>query len=296
MTIRKLILGLWRRGFCHIVSDKIFLQGVWFIKFGKYLDLDNPVTFNEKLQWLKLYDRKPEYTRMVDKYEAKKYVASIIGEEHIIPTLGVWDSFDKIDFDKLPNRFVLKTTHDSGGVVICKDKTTFDHKAAKKKLNKSLKHDYYATSKEWPYKDVKRRILAEEYMVDESGYELKDYKIFCFGGKPELMFIASDRQVEGEETKFDFYDMTFEHLPFTNGHPNASHSLRCPETFRQMQDLATKLSAGLPHVRVDFYDINGKVYFGELTFSHWSGLVPFNPEKWDRKLGKLIQLPQGGGM
>lgn len=255
----------------RILSDKAYLKLKFKASLGKKLNLKNPQTFNEKLQWLKLNDRKPEYTTMVDKYEGKKYVADIIGEEHIIPTLGVWDKFDDIDFDSLPNEFVLKCTHDSGGLVIVKDKASFDKEAARKKINKCLKRNYYWHGREGPYKNVKPKIIAEEYMVDESGYELKDYKIFCFSGEPKVMFIATDRSNPNEETKFDFFDMDFKHLPFTNGHPNSNRPIQCPKSFEQMKELASKLSKGIPQVRVDFYDINGKIYFGELTLFHWGG-------------------------
>ena len=187
-----------------IIPDRLYLKWLFRLKMGKKLDLDNPRTFSEKLQWLKLYNRKPEYTQMVDKYEAKRYVAGIIGEEYIIPTLGVWDRVEDINFDQLPNQFVLKCTHDSGGIVICSDKSKLDINAAKKKLKRSLTRDFYAQNREWPYKNVKRRIIGEEYMVDESGYELKDYKWFCYNGEPKALFIATDRGLEGEETKFDF--------------------------------------------------------------------------------------------
>lgn len=276
------------------LNDEEFLKKKFRLCIGKELNLENPQTFNEKLQWLKLYDRKPEYTQMVDKYEAKKWIAERIGEEYIIPTLSVWDSFDEIDFDKLPNQFVLKTTHDSGGVVICRDKNNFDKKEAKKKLEKSLKRNYYWHGREWPYKNVKPRILAEVYMVDESGYELKDYKFFCFNGKMKVFFVAKDRQKEGEETKFDFFDENFEHLPFTNGHPNSEPPYFKPENFEKMKELAEKLSQGIPHLRVDFYNINGRIYLGELTFSHWSGFVPFEPEEWDYTLGSWLELPKKG--
>ena len=272
-----------------ILPDKIYLSLKFKYKMGHFLNLENPQTFNEKLQWLKLYNRKPEYTIMVDKHEVKKYVADIIGEEYIIPTLGVWNHFDEIDFDKLPNQFVLKCTHDSGGLVICKDKNKLDLKAAKQKIEKSLKQNYYWFGREWPYKDVKPRIIAEKYMIDESGYELKDYKFFCFNGEPKMMFIATDR---GSDTKFDFYDIDFNHLPFTNGHPNANKKIKRPKNYSKMLALAAKLSFGIPHVRVDFYNINGKIYFGELTFFHWSGLVPFEPEEWDYKLGNWLKLPE----
>jgi hypothetical protein len=213
----------------------------------------------------------------------------------IIPTLGVWDSFEQIDFSSLPGQFVLKCTHDSGGLVICKDKSMLDIEAARRKINRSLSTNYYKWGREWPYKDVKPRIIAEEYMVDESGYELKDYKFFCFDGIPKAMFIATDRGVENTETKFDFYDMDFKHLPFTNGHENSQKELRCPDTFEEMKRLAGLLSRGIPHVRVDFYDINGIVYFGELTFAHWSGMVPFKPDEWDYIFGEWIKLPDNIG-
>jgi hypothetical protein len=282
-------------GLMDWMPDKMYLQLVYREKFGKKLNLKNPRTFNEKIQWLKLYDRKPIYTMMVDKYEVKSYVAKIIGQEHIIPTLGVWDSFEQIDFSSLPGQFVLKCTHDSGGLVICKDKSMLDIEAARRKINRSLSTNYYKWGREWPYKDVKPRIIAEEYMVDESGYELKDYKFFCFDGIPKAMFIATDRGVENTETKFDFYDMNFKHLPFTNGHENSQKELRCPDTFEEMKRLAGLLSRGIPHVRVDFYDINGIVYFGELTFAHWSGMVPFKPDEWDYIFGEWIKLPDNIG-
>ena len=273
-----------------IIPDRLYLKWLFRLKMGKKLDLDNPRTFSEKLQWLKLYNRKPEYTQMVDKYEAKRYVAGIIGEEYIIPTLGVWDRVEDINFDQLPNQFVLKCTHDSGGIVICSDKSKLDINAAKKKLKRSLTRDFYAQNREWPYKNVKHRIIGEAYMVDESGYELKDYKWFCYNGEPKALFIATDRGLEGEETKFDFFDADFNHLPFTNGHPNSPHPVLKPQSFEKMKELAAKLSQGQPHLRVDFYDINGRIYFGELTFYHWSGMVPFEPEEWDYKFGEWIKL------
>ncbi len=275
----------------RVLSDKVFLKLEFFGTMGKKLNLENPKTFNEKLQWLKLYERKPIYTTMVDKYEAKKYVADIIGEEHIIPTLGVWNRFEDIDFDALPDQFVLKCTHDSGGLVICRDKAKLDMAQAKKKIEKSLKRNYYFVHREWPYKNVKPRIIAEKYMVDESGYELKDYKFFCFDGTMKVLFVAKDRGSQTEETKFDFFDDQFNHLPFTNGHPNSEPPYFKPDNFEEMKRLAEILASGIPHVRVDFYNINGRIYFGELTFSHWSGIVPFKPCEWDVKLGNLITLP-----
>ena len=275
----------------RFIPDKLYLQIYYFVKFKKFCNFKNPQTFNEKLQWIKLYDRRPEYTKMVDKFRAKMYVAKIIGKKYIIPTLGVWDKFDEIDFTKLPQQFVLKCTHDSGGLVICKDKNEFNIKKAKKKIEKCLKNDYYMQNREWPYKNVKPRIIAEEYMVDESGYELKDYKIFCFNGEAKAMFIASDRSNPKEETKFDFYDMNFNHLPFENGHPNSKKEIKKPESLELMTKLAETLSVELPQARIDFYDINGKVYFGEITFFHWSGFKKFEPKEWDEIFGGWIKLP-----
>lgn len=425
-----------------LLSDKAYLSLQYRCLCQKWIDWENPKSFNEKLQWLKVYDHNPEYTQMVDKYEAKKYVASIIGEEYIIPTLGVWDSIDDIDWDSLPNQFVLKCTHDSGGLVVCRDKFKFDRIAAIKKLKASLSRDFYYSSREWPYKNVKPRVIAEKYMEDNpsnpavadltdykffcfngepmycqvirdrhtketidfydmewnhmpfvglnpvarngltpvarpkhldemaeickklskdipfsridlyiindkeyfgevtfypyggmgvftpndwntrigdlihlkgefrGGYnisvdnnikivkyvypspELTDYKFFCFNGEPKAIFIASDRLDPTVDTKFDFFDMDFNHLDFSGGHPNATKPILKPACFEQMKELARKLSKGIPHVRVDFYEVDGRVYFGELTFYHWGGMAPFEPEEWNYKFGEWIQFPK----
>lgn len=270
------------------MPDEMYLRIQYRLSLHKKLNIRNPITYNEKLQWLKIHDRKPEYTMMVDKYAVRDYIAETIGEGYSIPLVGgPWYSFDEIDFSKLPNQFVLKCNHDSGGLVICKDKSALNFKAARKKIVKSMKRNFFWANREWPYKDVKPCIIAEKYMVDDSGYELKDYKFFCFDGEPKVMFIATDRNVD---TKFDFFDMDFNHLPFTNGHPCATVPPSKPKCFEEMKELAKVLSKGIKHVRVDFYEINGKVYFGELTFSHWGGKVPFEPEEWDYKLGEWINL------
>jgi len=276
----------------HIIPDALYLKLRYRARFHQKLNLKNPKTFSEKIQWLKLYDRRPEYSMMVDKYEVKKYVADLIGEEYIIPTLNVWDSFDEIDFDTLPDQFVLKCTHDSGGLVICNDKANFDKEAAKKKIEASMKAKYYYHGREWSYKNVKPRIIAEEYMEDATTKDLRDYKFFAFNGDVKMLFIATERQEKDSETKFDFFDMEFNHLPFRNGHPNADVPPAKPQNFELMKELASKLSKGIPHVRVDFYEVDGKVYFGELTFCHWSGLMPFEPHEWDEKLGSWLELPQ----
>ena len=278
--------------FAKFYSDKKYLEILFPLRTGYQLNLENPKTYNEKLQWLKLYNRDPQYCIMVDKWEVKRYIAEQVGEEYLIPTIGVYESVDDIPWNSLPNQFVLKCTHDSGGLVICKDKESLNIKAAKKKLSDSLKRSYFYQNREWPYKNVKPRIICEEYMVDESGYELKDYKWFCFDGKVKALFIATDRGKSNEETKFDFYDPNFNHLPFTNGHPNSDRTLQKPIGFEKMKVLAERLSRNIPHVRVDLYDINGRIYFGEMTFFHWSGMKPFEPIEWDYTFGSWISLPK----
>lgn len=277
-------------GFFSRMDDEKYIKKMYKAKFNKYPNLDEPKCYTEKLQWLKLYDHNPLYTSLVDKYEVKQFVKERIGEKFIIPTLGVWNKFDDIDFDNLPNQFVLKTTHDSGGVVLCLDKKTFDYSNAKKKLEKSLKNNFYSIYREWPYKDVKPRIIAEKYMKDEKTQELRDYKFFCFDGKVKALFIASDRQNKDEETKFDFFDENYNHLPFVNGHPNADVIPDKPNCFEEMKDLAHKLSDGFSHVRVDLYEVDGSVYFGEMTFYHWSGFVPFIPSQWDDVFGEWLSI------
>ena len=272
-----------------LIPDEPYLKILFLWENGYKLNLVNPKTFNEKLQWLKLNDKNPTYTKMVDKYEAKDFVAGIIGDSYIIPTLAIYNNIDEIDFDALPNQFVLKCTHDSGGIVICKDKPHLNVKEAKDLLSRGLKKNYYLQNREWPYKNVKPRLIAEQYMEDETG-ELRDFKFFCFDGEVKALFIASDR-TKDVETKFDFFDENFNHLPFTNGHPNADVPPTKPVCFEEMKKLAAKLSKGIPHVRVDFYEIRGKVYFGEMTFFHWSGMRPFSPYEWDLTFGDWIKLP-----
>lgn len=281
-----------RHGRLDNMPDEEFLKRRFKIKVGYDLNLEDPQTYNEKLQWLKLHDRKPLYTTLVDKYEVKDYVASIIGEKYIIPTLGVWEHFDDIDFDSLPDRFVLKTTHDSNGVMICSDKASFDYKAAKKKLEEHLKRNYYYFAREWPYKNVKPRIIAEKYLEDRETCELRDYKFFVFDGEAKAMFITTDRNLEDEETKFDFFDMDFRHLPFTNGHPNAKIRPKKPERFDEMRELAEKLGAGFTHIRIDFYEANGEIFFGEMTFYSRGGYVHFDQIEWDYTFGSWIKLPE----
>ena len=274
----------------RIIPDRAYIQMYYFAHFKKFCNLKNPKTYNEKLNWLKLHDKNPIYTRIVDKFEAKEYVKDIIGDQYIIPTLGVWDNFDDIDFDELPQQFVLKCTHDSEGLVIVKDKDKLDKEMAKNKIESALKQNFFYIGREWPYKNVKPRIIAEKYMEDHIDGELRDYKFFCFDGEPKAMFVASDRA--SDNVKFDYFDLTFNHLDIKQKYPHAEQPLRKPVTFEKMIELSKVLSKGFPHVRVDFYEVDGQLYFGELTFYHFSGFMPFEPNKWDKIFGDWIKLPQ----
>lgn len=292
---KKIIFSLGMKGKLGFIRDEPYLKLMYWAKTGKKLNIDNPITFNEKLQWLKLHDKNPEYSKMVDKYEAKRWVAERIGDEYIIPTLGVWDSFDAIDFEQLPNQFVLKCTHDSGGLVICKNKNTFDKLKAKRKIEASLKRNYFLVGREYPYKNVKPRIIAEKYMEDNTTKELRDYKIFTFDGVAKALFITSNRQIG--KTTADYFDINFKPLDFTWGFPHSKTLPSKPESFEQMVNAAECLAKNTVELRVDFYEVNGKAYFGEMTFFDGSGFDTFEPEEWDKKFGNLIKLPEnmGGG-
>lgn len=272
------------------LPDEAYIQLYYFAKFRKFCNLKNPYSFNEKIQWLKLHDRNPLYTTLVDKIEVKKYVADLIGEEYIIPTLGVWDNPDDIDFDKLPDQFVLKCNHDSGEVFICKDKETFDIEYTKSRLKKLLTQDFYLVGREWPYKNVKRKVLAEKYMVDESRVELKDYKIFCFGGIPKLIEVDFDRFVDH---KRNLYTVEWQYVRAESAYPtDENRVIQRPLQLEKMLEIAKSLSKGIPFLRVDLYVINNEVYFGELTFYHESGFGRFLPAQFEETLGEWIELPE----
>lgn len=275
----------------HIIPDPLYLKLRYWAKFHKPLNLEDPKTYNEKLQWLKLYDRNPEYSRMVDKYEAKEFVSERVGAECVIPTLGVWDSFDEIDFDSLPERFVLKCTHDSGGLVICRDKKELDLNYARRQITSSLKRNYFWSNREWPYKDVKPRIIAEQFLEDAD--ELVEYKLFCFDGKVKMILVCKGQAHSGKRTN-DYCDVTLTRFPFTSLNPNSIGELKVPEELPELIAFAEKLSVGIPQVRVDTYLSDGKIYFGELTFFHNSGFGAMDPPEWDKILGSWITLPEKG--
>ena len=275
------------------LPDALFLRGLFILKMGERLNLKVPKTYNQKLQWLKLNDRIPSHCNMVEKYEAKLLAEKIIDKKYIIPTFGVWDHYEDIDFSKLPDQFVLKATHGCGNrdVIICKDKTTFDFAKAKKKIEYSLRHnEVYKNQREWPYKNLKRRIIAEQYLSDDNVAFLQDYKFYCFNGEPQIVAVSNDRN-SVSVTCFDYYDMSFIHLPFTWGGPNYPNLIKKPKAFEEMIEVARKLSHGLIHVRIDLYNINGSIYFGEWTFYDSSGFEKFHPKEWDYKFGDMIKLP-----
>lgn len=286
----QLLVRVGKNSFLRRMDDEQYLKMIFRDRMGYPLDLENPKTFNEKLQWLKLHDRKPEYSRMVDKYEAKKYVAARIGEEYIIPTLGVWDSFDEIDFDSLPEQFVLKCTHDSGGLIIVRDKAKLDMEAARKRIERSLKRNYYWSSREWPYKDMKPRVLAEMYMEAPGSKALPVYKFFCFDGVPKIIqSIQNDKQAN--ET-IDYFDTQWNRLDMRQNYPNSEKPLSKPQNLEQMVTVAGELAKDkLGFLRVDLYNIGGAVYFSEFTFFSDSGMAKFQPEEWDRTLGDWVTLP-----
>lgn len=275
----------------YFIPDKPYLKVVYRLMMNRKLNLDNPRTFNEKIQWLKLYDRKPEYTMMVDKAAVKEYVAHIIGEEHIIPTIGVYNNFDEIDFEKLPEQFVMKCTHDSGGLVICRNKLKLDIKAAKKKINFYLRRRYFYCWREWPYKGVKPRIIVEKYMEDKDGGELHDYKLLCFNGKVKCSFVCLDRNRSGG-LRVDFYDSNWTKMPFERHYHNSETNTPRPVNYKKMVTFTELLSQDISFTRIDYYEVNGNLYFGEITFYPGSGIEEFTPEEWDYTLGSWIQLPE----
>ena len=278
-------------GVMNWLPDRHYLPLFYWGHTGEKLDLKNPKTFNEKMQVLKLRDRDPTYTRMVDKVAAKAYVAERIGIEHIIPTLGVWNQIEDIDFDSLPNQFVLKCTHDSGGLVVCRDKSKLDYDFVCKLMRKTLRRNFYKYGREWPYKDVPRRIIAEEYMSDNEGDKegLTDYKIFCFDGEPEFVMTVRDRRTS--KITHRWYTKKWELTDLDiDGRGEKKIAESRPEQLEEMLEYARVLSKGLKHLRVDMYVIKGKVYFGELTFYHMSGTEAFYPKSWDMELGKYIHI------
>jgi len=270
-----------------IMPDSVMSKFYFKVVLGKKLNLENPQTFNEKLQWLKIHDIHPEYTQLVDKIAVRDYITEKIGGEYLFPLLGSWEKFEDIDFDSLPDKFVLKCNHDSGSVKIITDKNQINKDELSAFFKGRLKLNPYNAGREYPYKDVKPLIIAEKFMEASDGKGINDYKFFCFDGKPEIMFVATDRAID---VRFDFYDMDFNHLSIYNIHPNSDSVVEKPKCFDEMKQLCEKLTKGMKFVRLDLYEIDGKVYFGEFTFFHGGGFYLFEPDEWEKKLGDLIKI------
>lgn len=271
--------------FLKFLPDETYLKLYYFSVFKKKLDLKNPTSFNEKIQWLKINDRNPEYIKLVDKYEVREYIEKTIGKKYLVPIIGVYDNFDDIDFEKLPSSFVIKCTHDSGGVVICKEKTNFDIKYAKRKINNCMKHNYFYIGREWPYKFVKPRIIIEEYLEDN----IIDYKLMCFNGKVKGSIVCSERDFNGS-VKVDTYDENWKKLPFSRKYPNSEKLIEKPQKYEEMVKIAEQLSQNMRFARIDLYEVKSKIYFGEITLYPGCGFEKFNPTEWDEKLGSWINL------
>lgn len=294
-SIKKILTPKFRRRLRYVLSflpDKLFLQLHYFSTTGRFINFKNPQGYCEKLQWIKIYDRHSEHNLLVDKLAVREHIKQVLGEEYLFRLLGCWKSFDEIDFDKLPKSFVLKCNHDSGSTKIIKDKNTLtdeDFKQLREHFNERLSRDYFYSEREYTYIGINPCILAEEYMVDKNNPEksIEDYKFFCFNGEPKLMFIATDRNID---VKFDFFDMDFNHLDITNIHEQSGKTIKKPEKFEELKEIAAKLSQGLRQVRIDLYEIDGKIYFGEYTFFHGGGFELFYPLKWEKTMGDWIEL------
>lgn len=274
------------------LPDKLYLELQFWVNTGKKLDLKNPKTFSEKLQWLKLYNRNPLYTTLVDKYAVKQYVADKIGEQYVIPTIGVWDRVEDIEWDSLPEQFVLKCTHDSGGLVICKDKKILIRSEAEAKLKASLKRDFYYLGREWPYKNVPHKIIAEQYINPMPNVsDLTDYKWFCFDGEPKFCQVIQNRS---KKETIDFFDAEWNHQEFVGFNPVADTAADLPPRPSHLNahlSIARELSKDIPFSRIDLYETSENTYFGEVTLYPYSGLGSFKPEKYNEILGEIIKLP-----
>ena len=282
---RKVIDFIICRRWGRRLADKVYISIRYWCIFGEKIHWSNPKTLNEKLNWEKIYDRNPQYSLMADKYAVKQFVAERIGKEYVVENYAVANKWDDIDFSKMPDKFVIKCTHDSGGAIVCKDKTTFDYESAKCKVERNLAFNWFWFYREWPYRDIKPRVIVDHLLDDHTGKELRDYKWWCFNGRPTYMYCT----IKGENVYENFYDMDFEPVMIDHGFPRHQPEFEKPSNFELMKELATKLSQGVPFVRVDFFDVEGKVYFGEFTFYDWGGMRPFKGD-WDERLGKLMDI------
>ena len=278
----------------RLLSDRKFVEYLYEYRTGRKPNLDNPVTFSEKMQYLKLHNQNPLFTRLADKAEAKNYATQVIGEEHIIPTIGVYDSVSQIDWNALPEQFVLKCTHDCASVAVCRSKASLDIPKVEKALRRGLRTNYYYQNREYPYKNIRPRIICEKYMHDERQQQsLTDYKFFCFAGKPDFMYVSSGL-TDHSTASISFCDLSGAPLPFCRADykPFPEGQIPLPEHFDEMKSIAEKLARAIDtaFVRIDLYEIAGTIYFSEFTFFPNSGIIPFRPAEWDRTLGDKIQL------
>lgn len=280
------------------MPDKWYIELLWEKEFGTPLNLKHPQTYCEKMNWIKLYDRNPKYTIMADKYLVKQFVADKIGSKYIIPTLAVYESADEIDLEKLPNKFVLKCNHDSGSTIVCTDKSTFDLQKAKEKLKNAMSVQYFYLSREWPYKNIPHRIIAEQYIAPELRYDnkggvIKDsedlwtYKFICTNGIPRIMYVT----VKNDDIWENYYDMDYKELDISSTYRHSHIPIPKPECWEELKQIAASLTKEVPHVRCDFYVIRGKIYFSEYTFFNWGGWMQLKPDKWNKIIGAWIELP-----
>lgn len=285
-NLKKIINGL-----SCLLPDKLYLKMKFRYMMGESLNFKNPQTFNQKLQWLKLYNRNPLYTKLVDKYEVRKYIVETIGEEYLIPLIGVYDNIDEIDWSKLPNQFVLKCTHGSGANIICKDKSKLDIQKAEKRLKKWMRRNWYWYGREWPYKNVKPRIICEKFLQEADGEQIKDYRVFCFDGEPK--FIAVDFDITNKKnTRRNLYDLDWNLLDYGISYPRElSIKVERPKRIDEMIKISKILAKDIPHVRIDFYCLDTKIYFGEMTFYHQAGYGRVYPKEFEREMGEWIKLP-----
>lgn len=285
---KEALVCLMNKNFFFFLPDKFYLMWKYRLIIGKNLNLKDPKLLSEKLQWLKLYNRNPQYTNMVDKYEARKYIENKIGKEYLIPLIGVYDNFDDIDFNSLPRQFVIKCTHDSGGLIVCKDKSKLDINATRKKINKYLKRKYFYVHREWPYKNVRPRIVIEKYLENKSKEDLIEYNFFCFSGVPKIMSVCYG---DKEKNRFnDYYDVNFKKMNLKCIYNTSDKVFKKPKQLEKMKEIASILSKDIPCLRVDLYLCNDKIYVGELTFSHFAGFTKFEPEDYEMILGDYIEL------
>lgn len=287
---RKLFEKLEQIGWLAWLSDEKYLKAVYKIRMGKVLNLKTPSSFNEKLQYLKIHDHNPKYHILADKYLVREYISEKLGKDYLIPLIGVWDNPNEIDFESLPNQFVLKCNHNSGlGMCICKNKSIINKDEIRKNLIRGIREDYYRNGREWPYKDIPRKIIAEQYMEDSASGELRDYKFFCFNGRARFFKVDFDRFTDHHANYYDIGG-TLLYFGETVCPPNVEKKIELPNSIPKMVFLAEKLAEGIPFVRVDFYDVNGSIYFGEMTFFPASGMGTFIPEEADEKIGELLDI------